>query len=161
MVEQICFNNWFYLRDKYFLNMGKSQPLFVYFRPFRITNWKKHRWCAWDSNPGLQVGRGRQINWAMAASPRKTMFHPNKFEPSWTDDTKARHFMFDKTDNNSNNDNIVQSDSRRPINFKILSSRDGCVSLAVGRHVQWQTPEWQILFLSTMSQVMAFCAVWG
>ena len=30
-------------------------------------NWKKHRWCAWDSNPGRQYGRRRRIHWAMAA----------------------------------------------------------------------------------------------
>ena len=28
---------------------------------------KKHRWHAWDSNPGRQDGRRRQIHWAMAA----------------------------------------------------------------------------------------------
>ena len=30
-------------------------------------NWKKHRWCAWDSNPGRQDGRRRRIHWAIAA----------------------------------------------------------------------------------------------
>ena len=24
--------------------------------------WKQNRWCAWDSNPGLQNGRSRQIH---------------------------------------------------------------------------------------------------
>ena len=53
--------------------MGQSWPLFVYFRSFHIPiqmtniNWKKHRWCAWDSNPGRQNGRRRRIHWAMAA----------------------------------------------------------------------------------------------
>ena len=28
---------------------------------------KKHRWHAWDSNPGRQNGRRRRIHWAMAA----------------------------------------------------------------------------------------------
>ena len=50
--------------------------------------WKKHRWCAWDSNPGRQDGRHRQIHWAMAApeikylstkafvhSPNRTWWH--------------------------------------------------------------------------------------
>ena len=32
-----------------------------------LINWKKHRWCAWDSNPGRQDGRRRWIHWAMAA----------------------------------------------------------------------------------------------
>ena len=53
--------------------MGQSRPLFVYFRSFHTpiqmtnTNWKKHRWCAWDSNPGRQDGRRRRIHWAIAA----------------------------------------------------------------------------------------------
>ena len=56
-----------------FLKMGQSRPLLVYFRSFHIPiqmtnkNWKKHRWCAWDSNPGGQDGRCRRIHWAMAA----------------------------------------------------------------------------------------------
>ena len=28
-------------------------------------NSKKHRWCAWDLNPGQQDGRRRQFHWAM------------------------------------------------------------------------------------------------
>ena len=32
-------------------------------------NWNKHRWCAWDSNPGWQDGRRRKIHWAIAAPP--------------------------------------------------------------------------------------------
>ena len=56
--------------------MGKTRPLFVYFRPFLNTNipwkkidykWKKHRWCGWDSNPGPYDGRRRRIHSAMAA----------------------------------------------------------------------------------------------
>ena len=50
--------------------MSHSRPLFVYFRPFcrtiQILNWKmKRRYCAWDSNTGLEEGRRRQIHWAM------------------------------------------------------------------------------------------------
>ena len=30
-------------------------------------NWKKRRWCAWDSNPGPQDVRRRRIHWAMAS----------------------------------------------------------------------------------------------
>ena len=30
---------------------------------------KKHRWHAWDSNPGRQDGKRRQFHWAMAAPP--------------------------------------------------------------------------------------------
>ena len=50
---------------------------FVYFRPFLIPitnklsfnlNWKKHKWCAWDLNTGLQDGRRRQNHGAMAAA---------------------------------------------------------------------------------------------
>ena len=39
---------------------------------------KKHRWCAWDSNPGRQDGRHRQIHWAMAA-PHKQMFAKHNY----------------------------------------------------------------------------------
>ena len=43
-------------------NMAQSRSLFVYFRPFHIANQlqiEKHRWSAWDSNPGPQDGRRR------------------------------------------------------------------------------------------------------
>ena len=53
--------------------MGQSRPLFVLFSFFSHynfnTNWKKHRWCAWDSNPGPQDGRCRRNHRAMAATP--------------------------------------------------------------------------------------------
>ena len=48
--------------------MDKIRPLFDYFRSFHMTNiaqilqMKKHRWRAWDSNPGRQDGRHRQIH---------------------------------------------------------------------------------------------------
>ena len=52
--------------------MGQSWPLFVLFLFSSCynfnTNWKKHRWCAWDSNPGPQDGRRRQNHGAMAAT---------------------------------------------------------------------------------------------
>ena len=55
-----------------FLKIGNSWPRFVYFRLFHIIkinlNWYKHRWCAWDSNPGHQDGKRRRVHWAMAAS---------------------------------------------------------------------------------------------
>ena len=35
---------------------------------FNNTNWKKHRWSAWDMNPGPQDGRHRQNHGAMAAT---------------------------------------------------------------------------------------------
>ena len=49
--------------------MGQFRPLFLFI--FVISTcynlnsyWKKHRWCAWDSNPGWQDGRIEQIHWA-------------------------------------------------------------------------------------------------
>ena len=36
---------------------------------FNNTNWKKHRWCAWDSSPGPQDCRHRRNHGAMAAAP--------------------------------------------------------------------------------------------
>ena len=57
-----------------FLKMGESRPLFCLLSFFSHSNsndkyiiWKKHRWCAVDSNPGRLDGRRRWIHWAMAA----------------------------------------------------------------------------------------------
>ena len=60
----------------FFKKMGQSRPLFCLFSffssyNFNNTNWKKHWWCAWDSNPGLQDGGRRQNHGAMAATPTK------------------------------------------------------------------------------------------
>ena len=53
----------------FFKKMGQSRPLFCLFSFFSRynfnTNWKKHRWCAWDSNPGPQDGRRRRNHGAM------------------------------------------------------------------------------------------------
>ena len=55
--------------------MGQSQTLFRLFSSFSHSNynvnnpkWKKRRWCAWDSNPGLHDGRRRQNHGARAAA---------------------------------------------------------------------------------------------
>ena len=52
--------------------MGQSWPLFcllLFFSHYNFnTNWKKHRWCAWDSNLGPQDGRHRQNHGAIAAT---------------------------------------------------------------------------------------------
>ena len=44
--------------------------LFLFFSRYNCnnTNWKKHRWCTWDSNPGLQDGGCRQNHRAKAAT---------------------------------------------------------------------------------------------
>ena len=43
---------------------------------FNNTNWKKHRWCAWDSNPRPIDGRCRRYHGAMAAAPWSEIFIP-------------------------------------------------------------------------------------
>ena len=55
-------------------NLGQTWPLFPLFSSFyhsninfHNTNRKKRRWCAWDLNPGLQDGRHRRNQGAMAA----------------------------------------------------------------------------------------------
>ena len=52
--------------------MGQSRPLFVLYSFFSRynfnTNWKKHRWCAWDSNLRPQDGRRIWNHGAMAAT---------------------------------------------------------------------------------------------
>ena len=63
----------------YLTQMGQSRPLFCLFSSFSSynfnnTNWKKHWWCAWDSNPGPQDGRCRQSQGAMAATLYLTLF---------------------------------------------------------------------------------------
>ena len=55
---------------------------------FNKTNWKKHRWCAWDSNLGLQDGRRRQNHGAMAATQTITLpliynTHPHSLFICW------------------------------------------------------------------------------
>ena len=49
-------------------------PLFLFIIVFSTCynlnsnlNCLKRRWCAWDSNPGWQDGRSRQIHWTTAA----------------------------------------------------------------------------------------------
>ena len=49
--------------------MGQSRPLFVYSHYFLVTISiqieKKHRWCAWDYNPGRRmVGADKTTNYA-------------------------------------------------------------------------------------------------
>ena len=46
----------------------------------QILKMKKCRWCTWDSNPGRQDGRRRQIRWAMAAPLRCII---TKLESHW------------------------------------------------------------------------------
>ena len=58
---------------------------------FNNTNWKKHRWCAWDSNLGPQDGRRRQNHGAMAATQknknldvlRLQLFQSSRLMYSW------------------------------------------------------------------------------
>ena len=47
-----------------------SFPVFIFVFSTRYNlNWKKRRWCAWESNPGQQDGRHERIHWATAAPP--------------------------------------------------------------------------------------------
>ena len=65
----------------------KNWPLLClssYFPPSTLhnsnINWWKLRWCAWDSNPGLQNGRSRRIHRAMAA-PYRAVQLPRAWSP--------------------------------------------------------------------------------
>ena len=71
-------------------NKQKEALLFIFvFSTWHISNinWFKHRWCAWDSNPGRQDGRCRQIHWAMVAPQSELAFQVGlcKSPPSVTD----------------------------------------------------------------------------
>ena len=50
---------------------------------------KKHRWCAWDSNPGRQDGRRRRIHWAIAA-PLSFIFLQDTFHVLFTGSSDKR-----------------------------------------------------------------------
>ena len=58
--------------ERFFKLLANPSLFFVYYHPFHITNQlqieKKHRWSAWDTNPGPQGGRRRQNHRAMAAT---------------------------------------------------------------------------------------------
>ena len=43
-------------------------------------NWKKHRWYAWDSNPGRHDGTRRRIHWDMAAPKTVRLYDLNFIE---------------------------------------------------------------------------------
>ena len=61
-------SNWFWLRRNiFFLKMGHSRPLFLYFRLFNTVESKMFNiiFCRWlDSNLGPLVGSDRSTNWA-------------------------------------------------------------------------------------------------
>ena len=51
-----------------------SFGLFSFFSRYNFnTNWKKDRWCAWDSNPGSQDERCRWNHRAMAATQKQNV----------------------------------------------------------------------------------------
>ena len=59
----------FLFLKKWAANPGLFLFIFVIFHyNFNTTNWKKRRWCAWDSNPGAQYGRHRWNHGAMVAT---------------------------------------------------------------------------------------------
>ena len=47
------------------------------------TNWKKRRWCAWDSKPGPQDGRRRQNHRAMAATQQMSPLFLYNYISTW------------------------------------------------------------------------------
>ena len=76
-----------------FVKNWSNPGLFLFI--FIISTWhnsKKRGWCAWDSNPGQQDGRCRQIHWAMAAAliclvctaPRGSLGPSLRLQSSWS-----------------------------------------------------------------------------
>ena len=59
--------------------MGKCRPLLFIFGlshyNFNNTNWKKHRWCAWDSNLRPRDGRHRRYHGAMSVARLFYLFY--------------------------------------------------------------------------------------
>ena len=61
------------VRSLFFFKNGPTPASFCLFSSFSRynfsnTNWKKHRWYAWDTNPRPQNGRRRRNHRAMAAA---------------------------------------------------------------------------------------------
>ena len=83
------------LIEQLFLKMVQSRTLLCLFSFFSCynfnTNWKKHRWCAWDSNPGLQDGRRRRNHRAMCGHPNRAIL-PVTFHYDLCDCLKINHF---------------------------------------------------------------------
>ena len=67
-LSQDVFNSWVAIYDlKKWANPGLFFCFIFVFSTCYNLNWKKHRWCAWDLNPGRQDGRREWIHWATAA----------------------------------------------------------------------------------------------
>ena len=69
-----------------FLNgpIPASFCLFLFFSHYNFnTIWKKHRWCAWDSNPGPQDGWRRRNHRAMAATKNVFLHGLNSWIAYW------------------------------------------------------------------------------
>ena len=135
-----------YFVDKvFFKKMGQSQTLFVYFRSFHVTISiqieKKRRWCAWDSNLGLQNGRRRQNHRAMAATQSLTKFAPI-FPP--TRGRKIGIWTF---------------------HFREMASTNRLIALSPTISLMWQKllqilpPLWVVLSLSFVKQKLSFLSL--
>ena len=64
-------NNYILLTRFFFEKNGPipaSFCLFSLFSHYNFNNWKKNRWCAWESNPGPHDGRRRRNHGAMAGT---------------------------------------------------------------------------------------------
>ena len=60
---------------------------------FKNTNWKKHRWIVWDSNPGPQDGRCRWYHGAMAATLVYILSSPLSKQPIFGRHANWRNVM--------------------------------------------------------------------
>ena len=72
LITYFCYQEYFSPCNRFFSNVPiqASFCLFSSFSHYNFnnTNWKKHRWCAWESNPRPKDGKRRQYHGAMAAA---------------------------------------------------------------------------------------------
>ena len=70
----------------YFLNgpiLASFLFIFIFSTLHNSINWWKHRWCAWDSNPGWQDGRRSPWRLMFLVSAVKTSFLNLIYHRAW------------------------------------------------------------------------------
>ena len=133
----VCFKKW--------ANTGLFFLSFSHHN-FNNTNWKKHRWCAWDSNPGSQDGRAQM-------KPRSYGGHPLLKDVYYVDnllhaipisiESSIVNVLFCKLSINFH----VGEKRRRTIKVseKSFQNRDSLLLLgATGKSAQWKSYSWYI-----------------
>ena len=143
------FSSWFFS-----LKSGPipaSFCLFSFFSCYNFnTNWKKHRWCAWDSNPGPQDGRRRRNHRAMAATLKFSSWFTTGQQSSCSEDEKDIHSS-NTSKKLETNRNLCHSDLHR------ISGFDNNTLIKVGSQPLWVLTRVSMLIMGHSKPL--FCTV--